>query len=228
MMDVNTSANAANAAKNYESASKAGKSGKTGKHESASHPSYMPKEKEQEGSITPKDTVELSEAAEKADADSDKVKGNKHWKDFDMDAFQGSIRSTLMEAIYKAKEELRNAGVEFAKYDSDSILYDLSELKDGDSIEAAEVPEYWNAENTSQRIVDFAMSFRGLATGLSDEEYIEQMRAAVQEGYRLAKKAIGDLPGPSAKLFNDTYNLTMKKFDDILEQSKKMNVTVNE
>jgi len=216
-MDVNTTANAA-AAKNYESASK---TGKTGKHETATAPSYAP-EKDKETSITPKDTVDFSSAAEAAaEAGSEKVKGKNNWKDFDMAAFQGSIRSTLMESINKAKEALMGAGVEFAKYSSDSILYDLSGLKDGDKIEAANVPEYWNAENTSQRIVDFAMSFRGMASGVSDEKYIEQMRAAVEEGYRLAKKAIGDLPGPSAKLFNDTNSLTMKKFDELLEQAKK-------
>jgi len=88
-------------------------------------------------------------------------------------------------------------------------------------VEESKVPDYWNAENTSQRIVDFAMSFRGLAPELSDEEYIEQVRAAVEKGYKLAKKDLGDLPGPTAKLFNNTYNLTMNKFDELLEKARK-------
>jgi len=220
-MDVNNASTAA-ATENYKSASKTGRHEKTGKHEAAQKaPSYAPEDKDKDAaSITPKDTVELSEAAEAAEAAGNKVKGKDNWKDFDMDAFQSGLRDKLMESINKSKEALKGAGVEFAKYNSDSILYDLSALEEKGEIEAADVPEYWNAENTSQRIVDFAMSFRSLASGLDDEEYIEQMREAVQKGYTLAKKAIGDLPGPSAKLFNDTYNLTMKKFDELLEQAR--------
>ncbi|MCL2259869.1 MAG: hypothetical protein FWC15_00780 [Fibromonadales bacterium] len=171
----------------------------------------------------PTDKLEISDAAqEKQDHGNatDSVVG-KGFADFDMDAFQGSIRSTLMQSINEAKKALMDAGVGFAKYNENSILYDLSELEKSGEVKAAEVPEYWNAENTSQRIVDFAMSFRGLAPELSDEEYIEQVRAAVEEGYRLAKKSIGDLPGPSAKLFNDTYSLTMSKFDEILAKLQK-------
>ena len=216
-MDVNTAVNAS-AVKNYESASNTGKTGKTGKHEAQSAPDYAPKDKN-EGINTPKDTLEISEAAQ--DSDKVKEKGNGNWKNFDMDAFQSGIRNTLIQSINQSKEALKAAGVEFAKYSSDSILYDLSGMNEGKEIEAANVPEYWNSENTSQRIVDFAMSFRALAPELSDEEYIKQVRDAVELGYKLAKKDVGDLPGPSAKLFNDTYNLTMKKFDELMEQAQK-------
>jgi hypothetical protein len=210
-MDVNTATNAS--AANYEGASNTGKTGKTGKHEAPVVPNYAPKSKN-EGISTPGDTLEISEAAQNSDKVKEKGKGQ--WKNFDMDAFQSSIRDTLMQSINKSKDALKSSGVEFAKYNGDSVLYKLSGKE-----EAAKVPEYWNAENTSQRIVDFAMSFRGLAPELSDEEYIKQVRSAVEMGYKLAKKGLGDLPGASAKLFNDTYSLTMKKFDDIMEQSRK-------
>ncbi|MDR2582389.1 MAG: DUF5610 domain-containing protein [Fibromonadaceae bacterium] len=214
-MDVNTAVNAL-AVKNYDSASSTGKTGKTGKHEAHQAPNYAPKNKE-EGAQTPEDTLDISEeAAKKSDSVKEKNKG--HWKNFDMDAFQTGIRNTLMQSINQSKDALKAAGVEFAKYNSDSVLYDLSGMKD---VEESKVPDYWNAENTSQRIVDFAMSFRGLATELSDEEYIEQVRAAVEKGYKLAKKDLGDLPGPTAKLFNNTYNLTMSKFDELLEKARK-------
>jgi len=214
-MDVNTAVNAL-AVKRYDSASSTGKTGKTGKHEAHQVPSYVPKNKE-EASQTPEDTLDISEeAAKKSDSVKEKNKGQ--WKNFDMDAFQTGIRNTLMQSINQSKDALKAAGVEFAKYNSDSILYDLSGMKD---VEESKVPDYWNAENTSQRIVDFAMSFRGLAPELSDEEYIEQIRSAVEKGYRLAKKDLGDLPGPTAKLFNNTYNLTMHKFDELLEKARK-------
>jgi len=211
-VNIASTVNSANNANSPSSTNNAGKTGKTGKHETATAPSYAPVKKT-EAIETPKDTVEISEAA----LDSEKVKGNGHWKDFDMDAFQTEIRNTLMASINQSQKALQDAGVDFVKYSDDSILYDGVPK----GTKAAEVPEYWNADKTSQRIVDFAMSFRSMAPELSDEEYIAQVRKAVQLGYKLAKKDVGSMPGPSAQLFNDTYNLTMKKFDDLLEQSKK-------
>ncbi len=209
-----------NATKPATSAVKTEHHGKTGKHESASHSHSS--EAKKDGTPVPEDKLDISEAAQdKKEAEGSEAKVGNGFADFDMDAFQGMIRSKLMESIYQAKDALMKAGVEFAKYNEDSILYDLSGLKDGENTKAAEVPEYWNAENTSQRIVDFAMSFKGLAPELSDEEYINKMRAAVELGYKLAKKDLGSLPGPSAKLFNDTYSLTMKKFDELMEQAQK-------
>lgn len=217
-MDVSTIATAA-PANNNASANNVNQNKETGKQEIPSAPSYAPKE---EDSTNPQDSVEISDAA-KAEQDKIQDKVNGKWKDFDMDAFQGGIRDTLMQSINESRKKLEEAGVEFAGADGDSILYDLTGLNGGKEVKAAEVPEYWNAENTASRIVDFAMSFRDLAPELTDEEYVEQVRSAVQKGFSLAKSDIGSLPGPSAQLFNDTYNTAMKKFDDILEQSKNGN-----
>jgi len=215
-MAVNTVSNA-NPVNNSGSSSSTNKTGKTGKHESATPHSYVPAQKT-EGIETPKDTVEISEAAIESSekAENEKVKGNNQWKNFDMDAFQSEIRNTLMESINQSKKTLMDAGVSFVEYNEDSILYKVDK-----DTKAADVPEYWGAEKTSQRIVDFAMSFREMAPELTDEEYIEQVRKSVQLGYKLAKKDVGSLPGPSAKLFNDTYNLTMKKFDDLVAEAQK-------
>jgi len=213
-MAVNSVSNA-NPVNNSGSSSNTSKSGKTGKHESATAQSYAP-EKKTEGIETPKDTVEISEAA----LDSEKVKSGGQWKNFDMDAFQSEIRNQLMESINQSKKALLDAGVKFVEYNEDSILYNVDK-----NTKAADVPEYWGAEKTSQRIVDFAMSFREMAPELSDEEYIEQVRKSVQLGYKLAKKDVGSMPGPSAQLFNDTYNLTMKKFDDLVAQAKSKSAT---
>jgi len=209
-MAVNTVSNA-NPVNNSGSSSNTSKSGKTGKHESAMAQSYAPARKTG-GIETPKDIVDINEVA----LDSEKVKGGGQWKNFDMEAFQTEIRNKLMESMNQSKKTLLDAGVGFVEFNEDSILYNVAE-----GTEAAKVPDYWNADNTSQRIVDFAMSFRSMAPELSDEEYIEQVRKAVQLGYKLAKKDVGGMPGPSAKLFNDTYNLTMKKFDDLLAEAQK-------
>lgn len=185
--------------------------GQTGKQETVAAAAAAESKEE---NMTPKDTVEISDAAEAA---SEKAKSEEgHWKDFDMDAFQQGIRNQLLESINESRNALKDAGVELYESEGDSVLYNLGD-KD---VKAAEVPEYWNAENTSQRIVDFAMSFRELAPELTDEEYINQVRDAVELGYKLAKQDVGAMPGPSAQLFNDTYNLTMEKFDKYMEEAQ--------
>lgn len=141
--------------------------------------------------------------------ESSSVEKSKETKDpiagFSLDEFRAAIRDELLQML-KAKDE---KSPEMEIYSD--IPYQVSEEE-----EAAEVPEEWNAENTSQRIVDFALSFRGNASDLSDEEFVEQIRSAIQDGFRLAKNDLQALPGPSAKLFNDTYSLTMEKLDKAL------------
>lgn len=147
--------------------------------------------------------------------DPAKAKASKNnFGDFDVDAFRAEIRAKLVEQIQQAKKTLEDSGVKIDWVDDIPYQVDPEE-------EAAQVPEEWNAENTSQRIVDFALQFRSQAPELSDEEYIEQIRGAIQEGFRLAKDDIGALPGPSAKLFNDTYKLAMEKLDQTLEGWKQ-------
>lgn len=135
--------------------------------------------------------------------------------DFDMDAFQADMRDKLLEMVGEAKKTAKESDVWKDVQWSDPIRYEVA-----DNEEAAEVPEYWNSENTSQRIVDYAMSFRSLAPELSDSEYIEKMRDAALAGFKEAKDILGNLPGPVAKLFNDTYDATVKKFDELLKKAQ--------
>lgn len=161
------------------------------------------------------DSVELSDQIPVSDKEEKKGVGN-GFADFDMDAFQAEMRNQLLDMVKEAKKAAKDAGIEFdAKWSADKLLYEVSE-----ETEAAEVPEYWNAENTSQRIVDFAMSFRSLAPELTDDDYIQQVREAVVAGFRESKDMLGDLPGSVGKLFNDTYNLTMKKFDELMRKNE--------
>jgi len=76
----------------------------------------------------------------------------------------------------------------------------------------AEVPEYWNAENTSQRIVDFATSFFSAFKG-AGEEFLSIIKGAIEEGFAQAKDLLGELPTPVNNLVNQTYDLTMQKLD---------------
>ncbi len=74
------------------------------------------------------------------------------------------------------------------------------------------LPEYWNAENTSQRIVDFATSFYGVAES-GGKEYYEMMRNAIEEGFNQAMGILGELPDAVGNLANNTFDLAMEKLD---------------
>lgn len=74
------------------------------------------------------------------------------------------------------------------------------------------LPEYWNAENTSQRIVDFATSFYGPAES-SGKEYYELMRNAIETGFNGAMNILGELPGEVNDLAHRTYELALEKLE---------------
>ncbi len=81
----------------------------------------------------------------------------------------------------------------------------------GDS-ELVQLPEYWNAENTSQRIVDFAVSFFGFFNGKT-EEFTEIIKKAIDEGFKQARELLGNLADSVSNLIDSTYRLTMEKID---------------
>ncbi|MDB5102588.1 MAG: hypothetical protein JWP91_277 [Fibrobacteres bacterium] len=83
--------------------------------------------------------------------------------------------------------------------------------------EAAPVPEYWNAENTSDRIVHFATQMAEIS-GLDPKEFAESIRKAIGDGFDQAHEATGDLTGPAAKLNQDTRDLVFTKLSKWLEE----------
>jgi hypothetical protein len=74
------------------------------------------------------------------------------------------------------------------------------------------LPEYWNAENTSQRIVDFATSFYSAFKG-SGSDFLSMIKDAIEKGFSQAKDIMGNLPDPVSKLVNNTHDLVMQKLD---------------
>lgn len=71
---------------------------------------------------------------------------------------------------------------------------------------------YWGVTQTSGRILSFAKALTG-----GDPSKIEDMRAAVEEGFKEATKSWGDtLPDISSK----TYDAIMKGFDDWASQGQ--------
>ena len=122
--------------------------------------------------------------------------------------------SGIKDEVAKMKMSLVNAltGGKAGGSDAEKVMRKDPVSSD---MEIADVPEYWNAENTSQRIVDFALSFRGAFKG-TDEEYLAQIKEAVEKGFNEAKGILGDLPKAVSNLTDATHELTMKKLDDWL------------
>jgi hypothetical protein len=87
---------------------------------------------------------------------------------------------------------------------------DEGSLDGADGIEG--LPEYWNAENTSQRIVEFAVSFHSLYEG-EGGEYLSLIREAIEQGFSEAREMLGELSGPVGELIAETFDLTMQKLD---------------
>lgn len=134
------------------------------------------------------------------------------WGDVDLGQFREEMRAKLLEQIGTARQALKEAGVAF--YGAKGLLYDVP-TDQTYTDEQMGVGQEWGAEATSQRIVDFAMGFKGMA---GDEEFMKKIRAAIEEGFKQAKDDLGELPGPTGKLFNDTYKATMEKLDKAFEE----------
>ncbi len=81
------------------------------------------------------------------------------------------------------------------------------------------IPDYWNAENTAERIVNFATSFAG-SQGEGTEAFVAKIRDAIAEGFAQAKAITGALPGAAGQLRRDTESLTFAKLDKWLEDRR--------
>ena len=75
-----------------------------------------------------------------------------------------------------------------------------------------EIPEYWNAENTSQRIIDFATSFFSAFEG-EGSEFLSTIKSAIEDGFKQARDFLGDLPEEVSGLVDDTYSMVMDKLN---------------
>ena len=69
---------------------------------------------------------------------------------------------------------------------------------------------YWSAEETSERFLDFAKALSG-----GDPEKAELLKDAFIEGYKMAEEIWG---GELPELSQKTYDLTLEKFDDWMNE----------
>lgn len=119
------------------------------------------------------------------------------------------IVNNVKNEFLKFKESIIKRFI--ASINGDSTTVDeQSETKETGEIEG--LPEYWNAENTSQRIVDFAVSFYDIAES-EGKEYYEMMKNAIKEGYSQAMGVLGELPDEVFALSQNTIELALQKLD---------------
>ena len=142
--------------------------------------------------------------------EGDEVKSDRLDFKFDKKEFDAELHKMLLKDLFDQQKSIDSDADDSLKF-IDPLLYNVS-----DDAEAAEVPEYWNAENTSQRIVDFATSFLSAFDG-APEEFQNDIKEAIKKGFEEAKDIMGELPEASAKLYNDTYELTMEKLDNFFD-----------
>jgi len=112
----------------------------------------------------------------------------------------------VKDTLVSLKEEIMKGFVESHGGEYKETEIDETEVAE---LEAA-MPEYWNAENTSQRIVDFATSFFPLSK-MSPEDYMTMMKEAIDLGFGQAKDESGELPSAVEGLMSKTHRLVMEK-----------------
>ncbi|MBN1306600.1 MAG: DUF5610 domain-containing protein [Chitinispirillaceae bacterium] len=124
-------------------------------------------------------------------------------------------KDDIQQVIEYIKENYQQMKKELLKSFLESVGVDITEDDKAEGVEKVtplEIPEYWNAENTSQRIFEFAVSFYGVAGG-SGEEFLSTIKAAIEEGFEQARALLGELPVEISGLIDTTYSLTMEKLD---------------
>lgn len=94
-----------------------------------------------------------------------------------------------------------------------------------DQIESAEpmdnIEDYWGAENTSQRIFDFAKNLAG-----NNDELFDDLKESFIRGFGLAE---GDHSGKGSlpSVCYDTYDKVMEKFDEWEKEIQEKNIAEN-
>lgn len=79
------------------------------------------------------------------------------------------------------------------------------------------MPEFWRPEAVSDRIVGFATSFFG-QTESKGEDFYNLAKSAIEEGFKLAGKDMGKLPGDIENVIEFTREMVMEKLDRWAEE----------
>jgi hypothetical protein len=117
-----------------------------------------------------------------------------------------SLKDEIMQNFFKSQ------GVDVK---DNSTTDGTSQTSSNDGIQG--LPAYWNAENTSQRIVDFATSFLSMFKG-SGQDFLSMIKDAIEKGFSEAENTTGKQPDAVSNLVNNTHDLVMQKLDAWAQQ----------
>ncbi|HEY5674621.1 MAG TPA: hypothetical protein VIR78_12995 [Malonomonas sp.] len=106
---------------------------------------------------------------------------------------------------------LQDQGAELL-IDTGSEILDLQQLTPEKAQELISADGYFGVEQTSNRIVDFAINAFG-----NDPAKLEEMRAAIEDGFQQAAQAFG---GSLPEISHQTYDAIMEKLDAFAEQAE--------
>jgi hypothetical protein len=96
--------------------------------------------------------------------------------------------------------------------DTGSAILELNKLTPEKAQELVSEAGYFGVNKTSERIVDFAINAFG-----SDPAKLEEMRAAIEDGFQQAASAFG---GSLPEISHQTYDAIMEKLDAFAAQKK--------
>ena len=110
-------------------------------------------------------------------------------------------KAQLVELVQKMlKEQAKAQGK------SKSKAYDFN-ARPSQAASAVSADGYWGVDQTSKRILDFAVAYAG-----DDPKKLDEMRAAFEKGYRMAERAWG---GKLPDICRRTYDAVMAGFDEL-------------
>lgn len=113
----------------------------------------------------------------------------------------GSTYELLRSLVVKTLEEQGTA----LQIDTGSRILDLQTMTPEEAQQLISEDGYLGVEQTSDRIVDFAISAFG-----NDPSKLEEMRAAIEDGFQQAADAFG---GSLPEISHQTYEAVMEKLD---------------
>ena len=137
----------------------------------------------------------------------DKVSLN--WNQIELATYKVPQKSEFLESDYSSLRELLNKILEeqgvITRIATGDTSVDFRDLTPAEAQALISEDGYLGVEQTSDRIVQFAISLAG-----NDPKKLEEMKAAIDKGFQMASKALGDsLPEISMK----TYDAIMEKLD---------------
>lgn len=121
------------------------------------------------------------------------------------------------------KDQVSKMRDELAKLMEKKGIKSIPENEDTSSQNDIVIPEYWNAQNTSQRIIEFSFSFYAKFEG-SIDEFSSTIRSAIDDGFSQAKKILGNISENINDLIGETYDLVMEKLDSLVNEKKTQKI----